>query len=103
MEQETTKLSLTDEKAIKFFNLGFTSKTESDAWLDTHVPSGDFGFVIDFHTLLEHIHHAITGMDALKQLQTVYKLKLSTISEALSVTSFESLCLDSYLCQVFIK
>ena len=28
-------------------------------------------------------------MDALKQLQTVYKLKLSTISEALSVTSFE--------------
>ena len=45
--------------------------------------------MVDFHTLMEHVHHSITGVDALKQLQTVYKLKLNTISEALSVTSFE--------------
>ena len=38
---------------------------------------------------MEHIHHSITGVDALKQLQNVYKLKLNTISEALAVTSFE--------------
>ena len=39
--------------------------------------------------MMEHINHNITDVDALKQLQTVYKLKLSTLSEALSVTSFE--------------
>ena len=35
------------------------------------------------------MHHSISGVDLLKQLQTVYKFKLNTISEALSVTSFE--------------
>ena len=38
---------------------------------------------------MEHVHQSITGFDSLKQLHNVYKLKLSTISEALSVTSFE--------------
>ena len=54
-----------------------------------HAPVTSFGFIIDFHTLVEHFHHAITGTDALKQLQTIYKLKVSTLSEALSPNSFE--------------
>ena len=65
------------------------SKQESDAWLEHHAPDGNFGLVVDFHTLMEHIHHSITGVDSLKQLQNVYKLKLKTLSEALSVASFE--------------
>ena len=76
-------------EAIKFNNIGFPSKFESDAWLELHMPEGNFGYLIDFHTLMEHIHHAITGVDSLKQLQNVYKLKLSTIAESLAVTSFE--------------
>ena len=74
---------------IRFHNLNFTLKDQADAWLETHAPHGNFGFIIDFHTLLEHIHHAINGVDSLRQLQNVYKLKLSTISESLAVTSFE--------------
>ena len=69
--------------------MGFGSKNHSDAWLETYAPGGNFGFVIDFHTTTEKINHNIAGVDALKQLQNVYKLKLSTLSEALSVTSFE--------------
>ena len=38
---------------------------------------------------MEHIHHVITGVDSLKQLQNVYKLKLFTIAESLAVPSFE--------------
>ena len=76
-------------EAIKFNNVAFPSKAESDAWLELHMPTGNFGYLIDFHTLMEHIHHAISGVDSLKQLQNVYKLKLSTIAEALAVTSFE--------------
>ena len=89
LEKDTAKLSLQGEGTIQFHNLGFHGKSDSDAWLELHSPGGGFGFVVDFHTLMEHIHHAITGVDALKQLQTVYKLKLTTISEALAVTSFE--------------
>ena len=82
-------ISMTDDGSIKYYNLNFPLKGEAGAWLDLHAPGGNFGFVIDFHTLLEHIHHAITGVDSLKKLQTVYKLKLNTISEALSITSFK--------------
>ena len=89
LELSLARAQVTDDKAINFHNLGFPSKVESDAWLDLHALGGNFGFLVDFHTLLEHIFHAISGMDALKQLQTVYKLKLSTISDALAVTSFE--------------
>ena len=76
-------------EAIKFNNLGFLSKFESDAWLELHVLAGSFGYIIDFYTLMEHIHHVITGVDSLKQLQNVYKLKLFTIAESLAVTFFE--------------
>ena len=89
LERDTAKLSLKGEGTVQFHSLGFHGKGDSDAWLELHSPGGGFGFVVDFHTLMEHIHHAITGVDALKQLQTVYKLKLTTISEALAVTSFE--------------
>ena len=74
---------------IKFHSLDFMSKSDADAWLEHHVPNANFGLVVDFHTLMEHIHHSITGVDALKQLQNVYKLKMKTLSEALSVASFE--------------
>ena len=89
LEKDTAKLSLKGEGTVQFHNLGFHGKSDSDAYLELHSPGGGFGFVVDFHTLMEHIHHSITGVDALKQLQTVYKLKLTTISEALAVTSFE--------------
>lgn len=90
LEKATTKLTLSDDKAISFFNLGFTLKRDLDAWFNIHALTGSFGFVIDFHTFLEHVHQSITGMDALKQLQTVYKFSLSTISEALTVTLFKA-------------
>ena len=44
-------VSMTDDESIKYYNLNFPSKGEADAWLDLHAPGGNFGFVIDFHTL----------------------------------------------------
>ena len=91
MDEVNDKVSRIDSQGgcIKFHNLGFPSKFESDAWFEIHSPEGTFGLIVDFHTLMEHLYHAITGVDAMKQLQNVYKLKMKTISEALSVTSFE--------------
>ena len=68
MDNVDDKLSRMDLKgdSIKFHNLGFPSKIESDAWLEIHSPNGTFGLIVDFHTLMGHIHHSITGVDALK-------------------------------------
>ena len=38
---------------------------------------------------MEHIFTQITGVDSLKQLEKIYKLKLSTIGEAIQMSSFE--------------
>ena len=91
VETLDAKMNNIDNKGdvIKFHGLNFLSKDEASAWLEHHVPSGNFGLLVDFHTLMEHIHHSITGVDSLKQLQNVYKLKMKTLSEALSVASFE--------------
>ena len=89
LEKYTITNLLSDEKVITFYNLGLLSKGDSDTWVVLHSPNRNFGYLVDFHTLLEHITYEITGMDALKQLQNIYKLKLSTILEALAVTSFE--------------
>ena len=90
LEGRHEKISAQGE-LVKFHNLDFTSKEQSDAWLELHAPDGNFGLLIDFHTLMEHIFHSITGVDSLKQLQNVYKLKLKTLSEALAIASFETL------------
>ena len=86
---KTSKLAHSETKGVQFHTTGFASKNDADSWLETHAQGGDFSFIVDFHILMEHIYQSITGIDALKQLQNVYKLKVSAIPEALSVTSFE--------------
>ena len=90
LEQEVARNRQADGEAVCFFNLGFRSKKESDAWLILNAPKEFFGYLVDFHTVMEHVHHQITGIDSLSSLGKLYKLKLSTISESLSMTSFET-------------
>ena len=87
LENSTAKLTIQDSESIKFNGLGFSGKPEADAWLNLSSPNGTFGLIVDYHILMEHIHYAISGVDAMKQLQNVYKLKMSTISEAVAITS----------------
>ena len=53
LESETANL-FTQSEGINFNNMGFRSKNDSDAWIETHTPGGNFGFVVDFHTMMEH-------------------------------------------------
>ena len=91
LEQEVARNRQADGDAVAFFNLGFRSKKEADAWLVMNAPKGNFGYMVDFHTVMEHVHHQITGIDSLSSLGKLYKLKLSTISESLAMTSFETI------------
>ena len=47
------------------------------------------GLVVDPHTLLEHIASSIRGEDFMTYFCKLYKLKIDTISQGLSMTSFE--------------
>ena len=68
LEQEVARSRQADGEAIAFLNLGFRSKKESDAWLVLNAPKDSFGCVLDFHTVMEHIHHQIAGIDSLSRL-----------------------------------
>ena len=89
VEQEVARQRASDGDGISFFNLGFRSKKESGAWLELNAPKKQFGFLVDFHTVMEHIHQQITGMDSLSSLGSLYQLKLKTMSEGVAMTSFE--------------
>mmetsp|Transcript_2269 Transcript_2269/g.3186 ORF Transcript_2269/g.3186 Transcript_2269/m.3186 type:complete len:82 (+) Transcript_2269:1940-2185(+) len=65
-----------DEQAIKFSSLGFCSSSEAAAWLSLHSVSRDFGYLVDFHTLIEHVHANIANEDSLKSMERIYKLTL---------------------------
>ena len=54
-----------------------------------NAPNKEFGYVINFHTLMEHVHQQITGVDSLANLGKLYKLQLQTMSEGVAMTSFE--------------
>ena len=47
LETSTQRLACKDGNAIKFNSVGFNGKDEADAWLDSHAPHGNFGFLID--------------------------------------------------------
>ena len=90
VEQESVRARIGEGDSVLFHNLGFKSKREADAWLIINAPKQEFGYLVDFHTVMEHINQQITGMDSLSSLGKLYKLKLRTISEGVAITSFEN-------------
>ena len=81
--------NLSDSNSIKFGGLGLRSKKEVISWLAMHSPGERGGLVMDFHTLMEHVHTTITGQDMILKLNSLYKLKIETISQGAAITSFE--------------
>ena len=60
--------NLNDSESIKFGGLSLRSKKEVVAWLSINAPHERGGLVVDFHTLMEHVHHSINGTDAIAKL-----------------------------------
>ena len=89
IEQEMARSNASEGDGVSFNTMGFQSNSESNAWLELNALKEQFGFVVDFHTVMEHIRHQITGTDSLLNLGKLYKLKLKIMSESVSITSFE--------------
>jgi len=56
LEAKVLKMSAaTNAEAIKFAGLGFTTSLEAAAWLEINAPGSEYGFLVDFHAVMEHI------------------------------------------------
>jgi hypothetical protein len=83
------ELASTDTGAIKFGSLGFRTPVEAFALLAIECPSNAFGLLVDPHMVLKHVFANINGVNVLKSMETLCKIKLTTVSEGLAISSFE--------------
>jgi len=91
LERELSSLRANyDAEAIKFGQLGFRSSKESDAWVITHHPGEDFGLLVDFHLVMEHVYVQMTGQKLISNLEKIYKMALRNNNQALAISSFET-------------
>jgi hypothetical protein len=81
--------SLTNSEAITFSGLALKSKKESTSWLMINSPNERGGLVIDFHTFMENIQQTMVGTDSIARLNSLYKLKIDTMSQRIAIISFE--------------
>ena len=82
--------SMNDEMAVKYANLGFQSQKDSDAWIETNLPNDDYGLLMDFNIVLEHVYSQLAGTKILPNFESIVKMKLSNNNQAVALTSFET-------------
>jgi len=91
MEREIKLMkSMNDESSVKYSNLGFNSQKDSDAWIEANLPSDDYGLLMDFNLVFEHVYTQLAGQKILTKLESIYKMKLSNNNQAVALTSFET-------------
>ena len=81
--------SLNYSDSIKFCGLNLRSKKEVIAWLALNSPGERGSLVIYFHTYMAHVHNNTTGQDVIQRHNSLYKLKIETISQGAAITLFE--------------
>ena len=59
LTEEIRVLKSKSSEVISFHQLGFRGPEEADSWVEEHCPSGRYGLVVDFHTMMEHIFQRI--------------------------------------------
>jgi hypothetical protein len=90
-ESRLNKLaSASDATSIQFGSLGYRTSSEANAFLARECPGHAFGLLVDPHAVMEHIWETINGTDVLKRMEKLVKIKLTTVSEGIAISSFES-------------
>lgn len=79
-----------DSRVIKFRSLGFINNKDSTSFLRTEQALDDFGYVVDFHMVMEHIYQAIQAEDMLSQMDKSNKLSLDDLNQTYSMLSFQT-------------
>jgi hypothetical protein len=88
-----------DDRAIMFAGLGFKAIAKSNAWLETELRRHPSGLIVDVHTVFEHIHNALEGIDTIATMEKLYKIKVSCITDSAAMMSFDAKA-PKFFCQV---
>ena len=80
-------LNANDEATIKFGSLGFRSQPQATIWLKEHSPGPQFGFLIDFHMLMEFLKEDLSVGSLLK---TTKKMEFTLTVQNIAVNSFNA-------------
>jgi len=82
--------SATDEATIQYGGLGFRTKADCNAWIEIHQPKENYGLLMDFNTVMEHVYCQMVGQKLLSNLERIYKMKMTSNNQAVAMTSFET-------------
>ena len=80
----------TDGNSIKFGGLGFTSGYDAGAWTEANVGNNGYGWIYDYHILMQAVWSNISGEDLVKRLTKGYKLDIENGHQLATIGSFET-------------
>jgi len=58
--------------------------------MEINHPGENFGLLVDFHLVMEHVQVQITGQKLMSNLEKIYKMSLDSNNQALAISSFET-------------
>ena len=61
--------SSSNKTAIKFCKLGFNSFEEASEWYSTNATGEQFGLLVDFHMVMEHVAYQLAPSSAISKMQ----------------------------------
>ena len=73
-------INKSNEKSIKYHNLGFSNFHDAGSYFETYNMGDNFGLVVDFHIAMENISNRLLGQEIVASLNNLFKIKLSDIS-----------------------
>ena len=76
--------------SVKFGGLGFTSEPNVSSWIKTNVGPWSYGWIYDFHILMQAVWSNISGEDLVKRLTKGYKLDIENGHQLATIGSFET-------------
>jgi hypothetical protein len=79
-----------DDISIKFSGLGFTKPPDVNSWLEKELPHHPAGLIVNAHMGFERVFYNMDNTDTLTRLQQCYKIKVTTIADGVTISSFDS-------------
>ena len=86
----TNLKSQTDGNSIKFGGLEFTSGYDARAWTEVNVGDNGYGWIYDYHILMQAVWSNISGEALVKRLTKGYKLNIENGHQLATIGSFET-------------
>ena len=74
---------------IRYGGVSFERPEDVRAWIHVNMDLSDVGYIVDPHTVMEHVYANLVGEDFLSTFQKLHKLEIETLSQGLMMTSYQ--------------